>query len=917
MATSEAESSSSPNHLVISDLRFDHYARADALGVDATRPFLSWKYVQAPAEYSQEGYELTIWEILPDLSTKPMCTVAVASPESVLVPWPLEASLRSRQRIGCTVSTWGRGVRSTQSGEATLETGLLQPADWKCKRITVPWTQDSENPTPEQIYRKSFRVKTDTEIGRARLYITSHGVYEAEINGQRVGDHFLAPGWTSYNERLMYQTYDVEGQLSSGNDGMSCIGVRIGEGWYSGHLGPQSLAGRRGIWGSQNAVMVQLEITYRDGTVDTVVSDESWTCKLGPTQLAEMYRGEKYDGRLADDGWSQSRDLVGTDWQQVQVLGDMYDGRLDAQGGPPMRHISTVPVSKTIKTPSGKVVLDFGQNIVGFTRIKSVSGQAGQAISLRHFEVLESEEPGTRPLRLADQLDIYTVKGCGNETWEPRFTIHGFRYVEVDGWPAGDADVSQSIEAVVVASDLSWTGTFGSSNHLLNKLHENVCWSLRGNFTAIPTDCPQRDERLGWTGDIALFGPTGLYLTDCFSMLKRWLVDVAIDQRELQGVPAWVTPNVLRKSTFNGGLPTAIWDDTLYQSTGDVTVLSVQYDSMLDWLRVLPRDTANGSRLWNPACGQWGDWLDPDAPSDSPWQAKTAPDLVANAFLVHCLKIMSKISLILGDDARGRSFDEEYESCRVDFIRMFITPTGRLVSESQTGYTLCIFLNLFETAQQLSLAGQRLAQLVIDNHCRISTGFAGTPYLCEALSLTGYGSIAVRTLLNEENPSWLYQVKMGATTVWERWDSMLSDGTINPGEMTSFNHYALGSVATYLHERVAGLRSIEVGWKRARFEPECAFWNVLDHASTSHSGPYGKIECGWKIHVGENGTRTLKATVTVPPLTLLEVKLPGVETEVVGPKQVDFQIDMSQIKVTGKKEPELSFWPRIKMTMTS
>jgi len=867
---------------VVTDLRFEHHLVGRAFGIGEPSPRMSWRVCGTSPGFVQEKYEVQCFDRKDQEAISPVQSVEIQSADSILVPWPLELPLKSRQGLFTRVRVWDKvqAKPSEWSELSYVEVGLLERGDWQCQRISASWKQDSSVPRPEELYRKQFHVDHRRKISKARLYITAQGIYQAEINGKLVGDHFLAPGWSAYSERLHYQVYDVSDLIATEST-ESCIGVRVAEGWFCGRIGFEG--GRRNIWGDQTALMAQLELTFEDGSVDVVCTDESWEVAPGPVQLAEIYHGEKYDCSYEIPYWSsvRSKNEPGDSvWSKATNMDPLPTSTaLLAFMGAPIRRLHILHPEKIITTPKGKLVLDFGQNLVGYSRIKSIKSEAGRQISLFHAEVLENGECARRPLREADALDKYKLKGLPEgESWEPRFTFHGYRYVQVDGLPA-DTDPLSSLEAVVVYTEMEPAGEFFCSNNMLNKLHQNIRWGMRGNFVGLPTDCPQRDERLGWTGDIALFTPTACFLYDCTGLLKSWLADLAVDQAVLGGVPPLVCPNVLfgQKTGFPQVFPCAIWADVtiltpwaIYQSTGDATILAAQYKSMQAWINAVPRDSANNSPLYTPKQLQLGDWLDPDAPPNNPGQAKTDAQLVANAFLIHSLDLMAKISAILEEATHTRTYVNDAMAVRKAFADEYISPNGRMISDSQTAYALGICFDLFPEPKQKARAGARLAEIVRRNAFHIGTGFAGTPFICEALTSTGHAQVAYRMLLEEECPSWLYPITMGATTMWERWDSMLPDGSVNPGDMTSFNHYALGAVATFMHERLGGLRCVEPGWKKSRVEPIPG--GDITAANINHLTPFGKVACSWKIEDG-----MFQMQVEVPPSTTMEVVLPSSE----------------------------------------
>ncbi|KAH8598751.1 bacterial alpha-L-rhamnosidase domain protein [Bisporella sp. PMI_857] len=879
--------------LSINEVQFEHYQPPNVIGVHETKPRLSWKFSKVPNGFQQAGYEIELSEKDAHSQLTLLASLKRVSSHSTLVPWPYDQPLRSRQKICVRIRAWGENERTTQWSEyAHLEVGLLSRTDWCCKRIAAPWGPGTSAPDPEQLFRKEFVVTN--RVVQARLYVTAQGVYEAELNGQRIGDYFLAPGWTSYDGRLQYQTYNVTSMLSGGKN---CLGVRVAEGWYCGRIG--FAGGHRNIWGPHTALMAQLEIIYVNGHIETISSDGSWTVTKGPIRLAEIYDGEKYDATQEIPYWSLPAGAdVGSSWEPVLLLPPLPDAtELTSGFGEPVRRVDIAKPIQQIGSPLGKTIIDFGQNLVGYVRLTNIKGPQGHKITLSHAEVLEDGELGTRPLRICKAVDEYTLKGIEQgECYEPRFTFHGFRYAQIDGW-SSDVELMDSIEAVICHTDMKSAGTFSCSDPLVNKLYENICWGMRGNFLSVPTDCPQRDERLGWSGDLALFVPTAVFIYDCYGMLKNWLSDVEYDQTVLGGVPAMVTPNAtLPDPVWCRRVPCAIWHDVtilapwaLYEETGDETILARQYNSMITWMRKLPRNKSGAVHLWDISVYQLGDWLDPAAPADKPWKGVTDAKMVANAFLIHSLDLMTRIASILGQHADKAYFETESEAARIEFQDEYVTPNGRIISDSQTAYALAICFNLL-TPEQKFRAGIRLVELVRKNEFKISTGFAGTPFLCEALAITGHIQVAYSMLLEKDCPSWLYPVTMGATTVWERWDSMLPDGSINPGEMTSFNHYAFGAIAKFLYERIAGLQRVDPGWKRCRIAPFIGA--NFSNASAFHATPNGPISCSWKTDSTGVGTETMKLKVSVPYNMICDVILPdgeGEKRETVGPGDWSFE----------------------------
>jgi len=843
----------------ITDVRVEHRRvehRRDALGIGTPGPRLSWIVDTTATGWRQAAYEVEAYGRDGQIRDR---TGRIESDESVLAPWSF-ASLQSRERLTVRVRAWGAdGQGSAWSAPCPVEVGLLRPDDWSARFMTPAWDEDTSRDQPCPLLRREFDVRVGVAVERARLYVTALGVYEAHLNGAVIGDHVLAPGWTTYTHRLRYQTFDVTDLL---HEGRNAIGAMLGDGWYRGPLGFGG--GRRNIYGDRLALLAQLEIVYTDGTTDRVVTDEGWRAATGPILVSGIYDGETYDARLERAGWTEPGYDDHT-WTGVRPL-DRDLATLVAPEGPPVRRIELVAPVAITASPSGRAVVDFGQNLVGRLRL-TVSGPAGQTITLRHAEVLQDGELCTRPLRHAQATDRYTLRGDGEETWEPRFTFHGFRYAEVDGWPGEPR--AEDLRAVVCHSDLERTGWFACSDPLLNRLHENVVWSMRGNFLDIPTDCPQRDERLGWTGDIQVFAPTATFLYDSAGFLSSWLADLAAEQRDAAGVVPFVVPNVIA----GPAVPATAWGDAavivpwvLYQRYGDARLLDTQFESMRAWVDLVAA-RAGETYLWDTGF-QFGDWLDPAAPSDKPAAARTDPSLVATAYLARSAELTGRAAGALGrpdDEARYLALAAQVRDA---FATEYVSPSGRLVSDAPTAYALALQFGLLRDADQRRHAGARLAALTRESGYRVSTGFVGTPLICDALCSVGAYDAAYRLLTQRACPSWLYPVTMGATTIWERWDSLLPDGSVNPGEMTSFNHYALGAVADWLHRTVAGLAPAAPGYRRIEVRPRPG--GSLTYARARHRTPYGYADVVWRI-VGEEIT----VEVVVPPNTTAAVTLPG------------------------------------------
>ncbi|MEV4347023.1 family 78 glycoside hydrolase catalytic domain [Actinoplanes sp. NPDC049596] len=837
-----------PDIAAPTDLRFEHHP-GSVTGIGTASPRLSWQVPAAPDGYAQTRYEVEVTR--GDQAE----TFPVAGHEQILVPWP-GAPLAPKEQAAVRIRVGDDASWSEWSAPRTVETGPLSPADWSARFVSPREIGAWGAPAPLLAGVVDIPAGADSAAGtidipagvvRARLYITAHGLYIAHLNGQRVGDEQLAPGWTAYQHRLRYQTHDVTDLITSGPNRLE---VLLGNGWFRGRLGFQ---GKHGVYGDRLALLAQLEILTADGATHVLATDGSWTARESNVTSDDLYDGQSVDLRR-EPGPETPVDVVDADL-----------ALLVAPDGPPVRITQVVPAVEVGSSPSGKTLVDFGQNLVGWVRLRVRGQKAGDEVVVRHAEVLENGELGVRPLRTARASDAYVLRGPEEVDLEPNLTFHGFRYAEVTGV---DGLRAEDVEAVVVGSDLRRTGWFASSHELLDRFHENVVWGMRGNFVDVPTDCPQRDERLGWTGDIQVFSPTATFLFDTAGFLGNWLADLAAEQQKDGSVPH-VVPDVIRQP----GPAAAAWGDAatvvpwvLYQRTGDVGLLERQLPSMRAWVDRIA-GLAGADLLWSGGF-QFGDWLDPAAPPADPFRAKADPDVVATAHLAYSASLVAKAALAVGDGETAREYGDLAGRVREAFAREYVTAGGRVLSDAPTAYALALQWALLPTEEQRRHAGERLADLVRTSGFRISTGFVGTPLMTDALADSGHPDLAYRLLLQTGCPSWLYPVTMGATTVWERWDSMLPDGSINPGEMTSFNHYALGAVADWLHRRVAGLAPAEPGYRLIEVRPLPS--RHLSFASARHLTPYGEASVSWRRSDG-----SLHLEVVIPVGARAVVLIPG------------------------------------------
>ncbi|WVF71810.1 hypothetical protein IAT40_006618 [Kwoniella sp. CBS 6097] len=840
----------------ISRVQIEHYT--SPLGIGEPSPRLSWRYEGESRDWTQASYDVRVTRAGGRVDEH-----HVDSSNSILEPWP-SAPLSSREAVKVEVRSIGTGGDTTEWAGVFVEAGLLNRKDWSAEMVSC-----EEQPLDKP--KKSFRVRSGfdvSQLGKARLYITAHGLYEAYVNGQRVGEEYLSPGWTDYNYHLNYRVFDVSHLIKQG---ANVLGAWVGEGWYAGRLGYTGECARN-RYGSRPALFAQLEV---DGKV-VAATGEGWTWAYGAIETSELYDGEVYDTNK-EENWSDVQYAEKTNsWQDVHIT-DPPKAELLSSQNPPIRAVETIKPIEIITAPSGKTIIDFGQNFAGLVRLTGEPPSSGQLV-LRYAEVLEHGELGVRPLRVCAATDTIILGGRSAKGYEPKFTSHGFRYTEITGW---DNITISDIVGIVLQSAMERTGHFECSHSHLNQLHKNVVYSTISNTISIPTDCPQRDERLGWTGDIQVFTPTLSCLFDSSGFLKDWFKDVYVDQKELKGVVPVVVPNILKNPKANA--PFAIWGDVavitphdLYQAFGDRQILQDQYDSMQLWLEQgVVRDPVTG--LWSRSVPQLSDWLHPKADPSAPAAGPTDNHLVADAWLIHTCRVFSKVSAILGQQQVADKYAKRVEAMIESFWDEYITKNGRVISDTQTALASIVHFDLFPSSPSSSRRADkqvfidRLGDLVSSDMWKVSTGFAGTPIILHALRDAGLLHHAYRMLLGKTSPSWLSPILLGATTIWERWDSMLADGSINPGEMTSFNHYALGSVASFLHAVVGGLSPLQPGWREILIRPEPG--GTVTSAKTSFLSPLGLVSCDWRI---ENED-TLLVKVSVPPNARAKIVLPGVE----------------------------------------
>lgn len=848
--------------LSLKDLTCEH--KNNPVGIDISQPRFSWKISSSGTSIMQSAYSLRVSTDVKFTSSKIIWQSGkIASDESVLLPYA-GPELKSGMRYFWQVKIWdNNGNESKWSEPAYWEMGLLSPQEWKAKWIEME--SDTVRYAPSPSFRKEFNLSKT--IANARIYVTSHGYYQLHLNGKKVGDQVLTPGWTSYSKRLQYQIYDVTDNLVKGNN---AIGAILGDGWYRGTL---AWGDNWAIYGKRLGLLMQLKVTYTDGTESLIISDETWKASSdGAIRMNDIYNGETYDARMKLNGWD-TPGYSDSKWKPVKS-GTYNNSNLIASEGSPVRKIQEIKPVKIFRTPKGKLIVDMGQNMVGWLRMK-VNGNAGTVIILRHAEVMDKfGEFYTTNLRSAKCQITYTLAGKGEEVYEPTFTFMGFRFVEVTGFP-GEL-TADNLTGIVVHSDMAVTGTYESSNPLLNQLQHNIQWGQKGNFVDVPTDCPQRDERLGWTGDAQAFCRTAAYNMDVASFFTKWLKDVSADQKQGGEVPD-VIPDVLNPQTAKQAQPSAGWGDvavitpwTMYTVYGDKKLLENQYPGMKAWVEYI-RKKAGDSYIWKGG-SKYGDWLFYHPPVNNHTDADgyTEHDFIATAFFAYSTSILAETAKALGKTEDAKMYTELFSKIKDVFINEYVTKAGRVGTNSQTSYVLALMFNLLPENLNKN-AAKFLADDIKSRGNRLSTGFLGTPYLCHVLSANGYTDVAYDLLLQEQYPSWLYPVKMGATTIWERWDGQKTDSTFQDEGMNSFNHYAYGAIGDWMYRVSAGIETKGPGYKHLLLQPHPT--KKLGYSKASFESSYGKVASGW-----ERKGNTIFVSVSIPSNSDATIVLPVAES---------------------------------------
>lgn len=832
------------------------------IGLDVKEPRISWKLHSKKPAVMQSACQV---QIAKDFLFESIIWDSNKLETSESIQFPInQIDIQPFTRYYYRVKVWDQdGEVSDWSNMAFWETGIFGHENWRAKWIKADDAIERSDAIP--YFRKVF--STNQPIKKARIYATSLGLYELHMNGERVGEDYFTPGWTSYHKRLQYQAYDVTHLL---NNGKNAVGFTLGNGWYKGVFG---FEGRKNIYGDTKAGLLELHIEYENGEKECILTDDTWKVATGPITYSEIYHGETYDARLEEKNWCTSHD-VGWIWHDAEVLSYRKDMIIHQENNPVKKTNILKPI-ELIHTPEGDTVIDMGQNMVGWVQFK-VKGYRGQEISLLHAEILDKDGNFyTGNLRTAKQKITYILNGDENgEEFEPHFSFQGFRYVKVIG--IEDTLDLDDFTGVVLHTDMDETGMFECSNPLINQLHHNILWGLKGNFLDVPTDCPQRDERLGWTGDAQMFIRTASYLTNVAPFFTKWIRDLSADQLEHGGVP-YVIPDIIEKTSWNLGHVThsvAAWGDaaviipwTLYTCYGDERILKEQYSSMKGWVEYI-RGRGNTEELWDSDF-QLGDWLALDSEPDT-YSGITNHTFLATAYYAYSTDLLIRTAKVLGYEQDVKEYEELYEKIVQAFRNEFVHDNGRLTEQTQTANVLALQFNLVKEEHR-PIVARDLRELIRQRNDHLTTGFIGTPYLNHVLSQNGYHDVACTLLLQEDYPSWLYQITKGATTVWEHWDGIKEDGSFWSDNMNSFNHYAYGSIGEWLYKVIAGidLQESAPGYKHIVLNPKLGA--ELTWVKCKYETLYGEIQSNWQIEDDEVVYHFIipantTATITLPHL---------------------------------------------------
>ncbi len=769
-------------------------------------------------------------------------------------------------------------IGETNWKESSFTTGLLNNKEWVAKFITI---ENSEDKDDSKTFYLRKEINLPKKVKAAFIHSTALGIYKLTVNGKKVSDDVLTPGWTSYNKHLLYQTYDITNLLE--NDSKNVVGTIVGAGWYKGIMG---FLRQRNHYGEIAAFACQIHVNYEDGTSEIISTDNTWKGALSPVLFAEIYDGETYDARCEIENFDKIS-CTYDKWLDVFEI-NFNKSVLRAQTHCKIREITEIKPKKLLKTSKNETVIDFGQNLTGWVRFK-VKGKKDDKVILRFFEVLDAKgDVYLDNLRSAKQTITYICKNDDEVIFNPSFTFQGFQFMEILSYPT---DINlDDFTAYAVHSNMKETGSFECSNSDINQLQHNIKWGMKGNFLDLPTDCPQRDERLGWTGDAQIFCRTASYIMNTNSFYRKWLRDLKADQTEDGGVPH-VVPDILIGNSHedrlmkDGEHSAAAWADaavivpwTMYQVYGDKNVILEQYDSMKKWIGFMQKHAVDN--IWNYKL-QFGDWVALDAEEGSYFGA-TPNDLTCTAFYAYSTNLFAKMAKVVGKENDYNEYSRLYNEIVQSYQEKFFTNEGHITAQTQTAQIVSLYFNLVPE-KYIEIVAKDLVKLLEKENGHLVTGFVGTPYFCHVLSKNGYVKEAYELLLKDDFPSWLYQVKQGATTIWEHWDGKKPDGTMWSADMNSFNHYAYGAVGDWLYRVVAGIEIDEEtpAYKNIIISPEIG--GDLDYAKGVFESVYGDVVSSWTVKENE-----VTLNVQIPVNTTAQIKLNSVD-RIIDSKDLEFK----------------------------
>lgn len=798
--------------LFCADIRCEY--QREPIGIDEKTPRFFWKVTGDYDKIKQAAYEININDV--------WSTGKVYSENSTHVPYGGKP-LKPFTRYMISIRIWDGFGNCSDWAHSFFETGVMSS-----QNFLGNWLKNPDFSSESTIFRHAFTVADD--IDEARLYITALGVYEAELNGIRISDIWLAPGFTTYNKNLQYQTYDVTGLIKDKN----ALCITVANGWFNGRISKKAHINAE----VKQGILAMLRVKTRDGKISVFSTGEGWKCRQSAYLLSDMYDGETYDA-ASDSKACRFYEFDDSKWADAIVL-NLSKSNLMYQNNEPVRIKETVTPISLITTPKGEKVIDFGQNMVGWAEFK-VKGKRGDRVVLSHSEILDHEGNFyTENLRSAKSKVTYILSGEGEEIFHPRFCFQGFRYIRIDEYP-GDIKLND-FRGLVIYSDLERTGYFECSDDNINKLYQNTIWSQKGNYVDIPTDCPQRDERLGWTGDAQVFVKAACLNMNVALFFAKWLRDVSAEQKNMNGAVPNIVPSLIHSGV------SAAWGDAaticpteIYYAFGDERLLKRQYESMKSWVEYIKSCCIDDEYHWNTG-KHFGDWLGLDAQEGS-YRGATDQYLIATAFYAYSAKLVSDAAEILGYDEDKVFFRNLSQKVADKYKKIYLTNGAIPKILTQTACALTIHFGLTDDKAKTASA---LVALLEQSNNHLTTGFVGTPYLIYALSDNGYEDIAYNLLFQTEYPSWLYPILMGATTIWEHWDGIREDGSMWDASMNSFNHYAYGAVVDWMYTRIAGINYIKQhpGYKKSLIKP--LLTDKLTYAAASIETLYGTLSCRWE-----------------------------------------------------------------------